>query len=169
MLSGSTGWLPLESLLKIISIVLCGRVFLSVYHLLMCGNNYYLFAGEISCFFSILQTMFWKILYTIMICSMRTVLVLVSWGVAISIPRFELCLAFVGSLATSILAFVLPPLFHLKLKWYQVPMWRNVLHITILVLGVAATIIATTVNLYMAVTSHSSTQSCTAIQDSCNA
>ena len=108
-------------------------------------------------------------MYTVMICVMRTILVLVSWAVAIGIPRFELCLAFVGSLATSVLAFVLPPLFHLKLKWNLVQMWRNVLHIVILIAGVAATIIATTVNLYLAITGGSSEQDCHAIRSSCGA
>ena len=103
----------------------------------------------------------------IMVCSLRTVLVLLSWGLAISIPRFDLCLAFVGSLATSALAFVLPPLFHLKLKRKSVPMWRNVLHIVILVLGIAATVTATSINLYFAITSKSSAKTCKDIQDIC--
>lgn len=102
-----------------------------------------------------------------MVCTVRTLLVLISWGVAIGIPRFELCLAFVGSLAASVLAFVLPPLFHPLLLWKKTHMSRNILHIFILVIGVIATILATGINLYEAIKQHSSGNNCPSIQQGC--
>lgn len=103
----------------------------------------------------------------VIICVLRTFLVLISWGVAVAIPRFELCLAFVGSLATSILAFVLPPLFHLVLKRKRVPLFRNILHGVILVVGVLATIGATAINLREAIVSSSAKDSCPTIHAQC--
>lgn len=103
-----------------------------------------------------------------MVCVLRTLLVLVAWGVAVGIPRFELCLALVGSLATTILAFVLPPLFHLTLKWNHTHILLNVFHICILVAGIVATILATSVNLYMAIISPSSGDKCSTILNQCS-
>lgn len=105
-----------------------------------------------------------------MVCIVRTILVLASWGIAIGIPRFELCLAFVGSLATSILAFILPPLFHLALNWRastSFEIFRNVLHIILLVIGVIATLLATGINLYMAIEHPGNGDNCTSIQHAC--
>ena len=109
----------------------------------------------------------WKVAHTVMICSGRTVLVLVSWGIAIAIPRFELCLAFVGSLATSILAFVLPPLFHIALKWKITTVIRRVIHVALLQIGIVATVLATGINLYEAITNSDNGSSCTSIQQAC--
>ena len=109
----------------------------------------------------------WKVIHTVMVCVVRTLLVLISWGVAIGIPRFELCLAFVGSLAASVLAFVLPPLFHPLLLWKKTSIYRNILHIFILVVGVIATILATGINLYEAIKDHSSGNDCPSIQSGC--
>lgn len=106
----------------------------------------------------------WAVVFTL-----RTFLVLISWGVAVGIPRFELCLALVGSLATTILAFVLPPLFHLALKWRIVSMFRRVLHLSILAFGVFATVAATGINLYMAIEAGGGSTNCSAIFQQCNA
>jgi proton-coupled amino acid transporter len=133
------------------------------------------------------KAMKWKIIHYVMVCFVRTLLVLVSWGIAIGIPRFELCLAFVGSFATTILAFILPPLFHLSLygfngtlnmkfcsksallenfRWLWINM-RNFLHIILLVLGIIATVLATGINLYEAIAHNSPPTNCTSIQSSC--
>lgn len=98
---------------------------------------------------------------------MRTLLVLVSWGVAIGIPRFELCLAFVGSLATTILAFILPPIFHMLLLWKDTWIVRNILHCVILGAGIIATILATGINLYEAIAHPGSADTCSSIQSGC--
>jgi len=104
-----------------------------------------------------------------MVFAVRTVLVLVSWGVAVGIPRFELCLALVGSLATTVLAFVLPPLFHLVLKWEHTHMGLNVFHIILLCCGVLATFLATGINLYMAVIAKPANGTCDYIHLQCTA
>ncbi len=102
-----------------------------------------------------------------MVYVLRTLLVLVSWGVAVGIPRFELCLALVGSLATTVLAFVLPPLFHLVLKWRHTHMCLNVFHIVLLACGILATVLATSINLYMAIIAPATNNTCNAIHDQC--
>ena len=103
----------------------------------------------------------------LMICCLRTVLVLVSWGVAIGIPRFELCLALVGSFATSVLAFILPPLFHLKLFWRDAIQWRQVFHIILLSLGIVVTLLATSINLYMAIVQYTPGVGCAGLEKQC--
>ena len=103
----------------------------------------------------------------VMIWTMRAIMVLFAWGFAVGVPRFEICLAIVGSFATSILAFVLPPLFHLALKWKMTHIARNVFHIVLLICGIAATLIATGVNMYEAIKNHSSGSTCGSVQYSC--
>lgn len=104
-----------------------------------------------------------------MLCVLRTLLVLVSWSIAVSIPRFELCLALVGSLATTILAFILPPLFHLTLKWRITSLARRVFHILLLISGILASVAATSINLYTAITDRGGSTSCSAIREQCQA
>jgi amino acid permease len=115
------------------------------------------------------QRIGYKVIRYLMICSIRTLLVLVSWGVAIGIPRFELCLALVGSFATSILAFVLPPLFHLSLFWRDGRLLRRLFHGCLLMAGALVTVLATSINLYMAIEGHSSPVTCKSIKHQCNA
>lgn len=105
---------------------------------------------------------------TVMTFSLRGMLVLVSWGVAVGIPRFELCLALVGSLTTTVLAFILPPLFHLKLMWRGVDMKRNIFHVCLLLLGIFVTILATGINLYMAITSSGHGPTCDDFKEFCS-
>ena len=116
-----------------------------------------------------MQRIGYKVIRYLMICSIRTLLVLVSWGVAIGIPRFELCLALVGSFATSILAFVLPPLFHLSLFWRDGRQLRRLFHGCLLMAGILVTLLATAINLYMAIKGHSSPATCESIKQQCNA
>ena len=102
-----------------------------------------------------------------MLCVIRALLVLVSWGIAVGIPRFEICLALVGSLATTILAFILPPLFHLALKRHKTPLWKNVFHGCFLAAGIAASALATGVNLYTAITERGHPDTCQSIAAQC--
>ena len=83
--------------------------------------------------------------------TLRALLVMVSWSVAVGIPRFELCLALVGSLTTTILAFVLPPLFYLRVLWRQTGIPKKVFLSCLLVVGIVITVGATAINLYMAI------------------
>lgn len=102
-----------------------------------------------------------------MLCVLRTLLVLVSWGIAVGVPRFEICLALVGSLATTVLAFILPPLFHLALKRRQTPLWKNLFHVCLLLVGIAASALATGINLYTAITERGSLDTCQSIARQC--
>lgn len=102
-----------------------------------------------------------------MIFILRALLVLISWGVAVGIPRFELCLALVGSLTTTVLAFILPPLFHLKVMWRVTHLPKKIFHICLLFAGILITILATSINLYMAIIQHSKPTKCEKYQKFC--
>lgn len=80
----------------------------------------------------------------------RSCLVALSWGVAVGIPVFQLCLSLIGGLTGSTLAFVLPPMFHLILYKSDpsVGLVRRAFHVLIILLGVVA--IATTVQAVIA-------------------
>ena len=102
-----------------------------------------------------------------MILGLRTLIVIVSWSVAAGIKHFELCLALVGSLTTTVLAFILPPLFHLVLKWRHTAMARNIFHFVLLVAGVIVTVGATGINLYMAIKGGGGSTNCTQFKTIC--
>jgi amino acid permease len=102
-----------------------------------------------------------------MLCVIRTFLVMVSWSIAVGIPRFEICLALVGSLATTILAFILPPLFHLSLKWRVTRPARNVFHVCLLLSGIVVSLLATSISLYAAITERGSPDTCDSIRTRC--
>ena len=57
-----------------------------------------------------------------------------------------------AGLAATIVAFVMPPLFHLKLMWHRTETGRKLLLIIILLFGIAATLITTGVNIEAIVT-----------------
>ena len=54
---------------------------------------------------------------------------------------------YVVGFATTTLAFIMPPLFYLKLMWVETGRAKKTLLITILVFGVVATLITTGVNI----------------------
>lgn len=127
-----------------------------------CGSHFK------QCSLSVLQNCGFITARTMMTFILRGFLVLVSWSVAVGIPRFELCLALVGSLTTTVLAFVLPPLFHLKLMWRLVDMKKNIFHLFLLILGVMITVLATSINLYMAIKGGGSGPTCHQFQEFCS-
>ena len=100
---------------------------------------------------------------------LRALLVLISWAVAVGIPRFEICLALVGSLTATVLAFVLPPLFHIIIKWHHIGVIKKTFHILIVIFGIVATLLTTGVGLYSAITSHGGSVTCETIKDKCTA
>ena len=100
--------------------------------------------------------------------TLRALLVMVSWGVAVGIPRFELCLALVGSLTTTVLAFVLPPLFYLRVLWRQTRIEKRIFLSGLLAVGIAVTVGATAINLYMAIKGGGEAPTCNNFKDFCN-
>lgn len=69
---------------------------------------------------------------------LRLSLLLVTLGVAVVIPHFALMLAFVGSLTSATTCFVLPCLFHLKLKRSELHFYHKILDCFIIAFGLAA-------------------------------
>ena len=93
--------------------------------------------------YSRLQGVGRKVVRGVMVCSMRAVLVLMAFAIAAPIPHFELVVALVGGLATTIAAFILPPAFHLLLFWKLKSKPVAVLNIIILLFGVVASTVTT--------------------------
>jgi len=78
---------------------------------------------------------------------LRSILVVITLLLAVSIPYFSLFVSLVGALGCSMLAFILPCVFHLKLFYYQTPPWRKGLNVAIGIFGVFASIVSSAVTL----------------------
>ena len=74
----------------------------------------------------------------IQILILRPILVLVSFSLAIGIPYFQFMAALVGGFATTLLAFIWPPLFHFLLLRKTTHVLRNVFHIVLLLIGIVS-------------------------------
>lgn len=68
----------------------------------------------------------------------RVSLVLLTLGAAVLIPHFALMLAFVGSMTSATTCFVLPCLFHLKLRHGKLRFYHKILDYCIIAFGLAA-------------------------------
>ncbi|KAL8581581.1 hypothetical protein ACOMHN_049138 [Nucella lapillus] len=67
--------------------------------------------------------------------ALRLLLVLFTTVLAIVIPHFTLLMGLIGSFTGTMLSFVWPCYFHLKIKWYCLGWSARILDITILLLG----------------------------------
>lgn len=68
----------------------------------------------------------------------RLCLVLLTLGAAVIIPHFALMLAFVGSLTSATTCFILPCLFHLKLKRDRLRFYHKILDYCVITFGISA-------------------------------
>jgi amino acid permease len=84
-----------------------------------------------------------KIVRTLLVWTLRAGLVLTAFAIAYAIPFFNLIVALVGGLATTIAAFILPPLFHIMLFWRIRPKGITILNAAIFVFGILASVITT--------------------------
>lgn len=84
-----------------------------------------------------------KAVRIVLVCIMRAFLVLLAFAIAAPIPHFELIVALVGGLATTIAAFILPPAFHLLLFWKRKSVFIAILNILLLLFGVVASTVTT--------------------------
>ena len=78
----------------------------------------------------------------------RSIIVILTAIIAISIPYFSLFVSLVGAFGSSILAFILPTLFHLKM--FKKTSTKTVIFINyaILIFGIVASFVSTTVTVY---------------------
>jgi len=83
---------------------------------------------------------------------LRFAIVLCTVAVAIGIPHFSLFLSLIGGLGCSLLAFILPTAFHLKVFWKQTSLFIKGIHMAIFVFGVVSSIITTGVTVYQIAT-----------------
>ena len=92
-----------------------------------------------------------KRFWLLRIIVIRPILVLISWGMAIGIPFFNLMAALVGGFATTLLAFIWPPLFHFVLLRKETHIARNIFHIVLFVFGVLSILSTTGTIIYQLV------------------
>ena len=67
------------------------------------------------------------------------------------------CDPIILGLATTTLAFIMPPAFHLKLMWKSTALSRRILLIVIMIFGIVTTLITTGVNIDAIVEASSNT------------
>ena len=67
--------------------------------------------------------------------SLRMLLALFTLTLAIYIPQFALLMGLIGSFTGTMLSFVWPCWFHLKIKWYEIPNWQKLCNVCIMVGG----------------------------------
>lgn len=78
---------------------------------------------------------------------LRSLLVIITTIIAISIPYFSLFVSLVGALGSSVLAFILPCVFHLKL-FPNISKPKRIGNWMLAIFGVTASFVATTVTVY---------------------
>jgi len=76
---------------------------------------------------------------------LRTLTVIITILLAIGIPHFGLFMSLIGAFGSSLLAFILPTIFHIKLFWGKHHPLRLTINIIIIIFGVIASGISTTV------------------------
>ena len=82
----------------------------------------------------------------------RTLLVIITSLIAISIPYFSLFVSLIGSVGSSTLAFILPCLFHFKLFRATSSKYILLLNSFIVIFGIIASLISATVTIYQLIT-----------------
>ena len=75
----------------------------------------------------------------------RTALVVTTSLVAIAIPHFSLFISLVGAVGCSLMGFILPCIFHLKLFQARRSMFQRVVNIILTIFGILASLISGTV------------------------
>lgn len=74
--------------------------------------------------------------YRVWAIGLRVTLVMLTMFAAISIPHFALLLGFIGSFTGTMLSFVWPCYFHMRLHWTELDTQTLVWNITIIILGI---------------------------------
>ncbi|XP_038055081.1 vesicular inhibitory amino acid transporter-like [Patiria miniata] len=67
--------------------------------------------------------------------ALRTLVVIFTMLLAIFIPHFNLLMGLIGSFTGTMLSFVWPCWFHLKIKWHEIPWYQKLLNIFIILSG----------------------------------
>lgn len=79
----------------------------------------------------------------------RTVLVIITSFVAITIPYFSLFASLIGALGSSSLAFIMPCVFHLKLFYHRSSKATKILNFTICIFGIIASVVSSSITLIL--------------------
>ncbi|XP_059174468.1 uncharacterized protein LOC131954738 [Physella acuta] len=74
---------------------------------------------------------------------LRLIIVLLAAGIAVlTRDFFAYFTAFIGAVGSSVLAYILPCLFHLKLRWHELSLGIKVKDVVIVVFGVLASVVS---------------------------
>ena len=76
--------------------------------------------------------------YRVWAISLRVLLVLFTLIVAISIPQFALLMGLVGNITGTMLSFVWPCYFHMKIKWNEMDTQTRAWEISIICIGLVS-------------------------------
>ena len=79
----------------------------------------------------------------------RTVLVIITSFVAITIPYFSLFASLIGALGSSSLAFIMPCVFHLKLFYHRSPVYVKIINVCVCFFGILASVVSSGVTLWL--------------------
>ncbi|EKX46948.1 hypothetical protein GUITHDRAFT_86572 [Guillardia theta CCMP2712] len=78
----------------------------------------------------------------------RVVLVMITATAAVVIPDFSIVMAFIGSVPSNIMAFVLPTLFHIFVFWKSMGFWGRLFDVTLFSCGICAVVICTWTSMF---------------------
>lgn len=78
---------------------------------------------------------------------LRALIVIPTVVLAIAIPQFSLFISLVGAVGCSLMGFILPCIFHIKIFMFRKPLPLIILHLLLAVFGVVASIISASVTI----------------------
>lgn len=78
----------------------------------------------------------------------RTFVVLFTYAVAVSVPKFGLFVNLLGAVSGTVLAFVMPIAIYNKVFKDEITQRRKLIHSTLIVFGVAVGTLATAISIY---------------------
>lgn len=132
-----TNNLPTQSFKIVVNLILVAKAMLSYplpYFASLDLFQTSLFAGKPrtpfpSCFDESYKLTIWAV-------ALRIALVLFTMVLAIFIPHFSILMGLIGSFTGTMLSFVWPCYFHMRIKWYKLRWYTKALDITVIVIGV---------------------------------
>jgi len=79
---------------------------------------------------------------------MRTIAVILTFVIGVSVPKFGLFVNLLGAMSGTILAFVMPVIIYNKVYGAELSHFRQFLHFALIVFGVVVGTMATTISLF---------------------
>jgi len=120
--------------------------------ILVCIALYFTYPIQIFPVFSILENILFNTSTTCLFWKtnlLRVLVVTLSWGISVLFANyFSYFLSLIGSVGCSLLAFIIPATFYMKLFWKESSLSTKVLNVAMLSFGLVASIFSTAVTIY---------------------